>query len=56
MYSTKYTKSAVDNVEQQLKEIRDGLPSRAVTQIYQGYYPETDLYPDLDQYGMLLLV
>ena len=39
MYSTNYIKSAVENVEEQLKKKWNRLPSRSVTPMYQGYYP-----------------
>ena len=56
MSSTNYIKLAVENIEEQLNKKREQLPSRAVTPMSQGYYPETDLYPEIDQDGMSLLV
>ena len=32
----------------------DRLPSRAVTPMSQGYYPETDLFPEVDQDGITI--
>ena len=55
MSSTDYIKSDVENVEEQLKKKGERLLSIAVTTIYQGYYPETDSSPELDQDGMSLV-
>ena len=49
MSSTNYIKTDVDNAEEKIKKKGDQLPSRAVTPMSQGYYPETDSYPELDQ-------
>ena len=56
MSSTEYIKSTVENVEEQIKKKGDRLPSRAVTQMSQGYYPDKDSSPEFDQDGMSLLV
>ena len=56
MSSTDYIKSAVENVKGKLKKKGEQLPSRAVTPMSQGYYPETHSSPELDQYIMLILV
>ena len=39
MSSTEYIKPAMENVEKQLNKKGDQLPSRAVTPMFQGYYP-----------------
>ena len=54
--STNYIKPAVEKFEEQLQKKGDRLPFRVVTPMSQGYYPETDFYPELYQYGMSLLV
>ena len=54
--STKYVRSAVENVYEQLKKKGRRLPSREVTPMSQGYYPEIDSSPERDQYVMSLLV
>ena len=54
MSSTAYIKSSANNVEEQLKKKGYQLPSRAVTPMSQGYYPETDLSPEVDQYGITI--
>ena len=46
MSSTNYIKSAVDNVEEQLKKKGEQLPSRVAARMYQGYYPDTEFYPE----------
>ena len=53
--STKYIKSAVENVEEQLRKKGERLPSRAVTPMFQWYNPETDSYPKLDRDGITTL-
>ena len=52
MSSTDYIKSAVENVEEQLKKKGDRLPTRAVTPMSQGYQPETDSSAELDADGI----
>ena len=55
MSSTDYIKSAVDNVEEQLKKKGCQLPSIAVTPMSQGCYPKMESSPELDQNGISLL-
>ena len=52
MSSTDYIKSAVENIETQLKKRGDKLPARAVTPMAQGYQPEMDSSPELDTDGI----
>ena len=52
MSSADYIKSAIDNVEETLKKKGDRLPARAATPMAQGYYPETDNSPELDEQGV----
>ena len=54
MSSTNYIKSDVDNVEEQLKKKGGQLTSRAVTPMSQGYYPDTESSPELDQDGITI--
>ena len=42
MSSTNYITSAVENVEEKINKKGGRLPSRTVSPMYQGYYPETE--------------
>ena len=50
MSITDYIKSVAENVEEKIRKKGDQQTSRVVTPMSQGYYPETDSYPELDQY------